>query len=182
VTVGVGPIEDLLYIHGDAAVDLLVDHARREPALARALAPPPFGYCGGLRSVADARYITMGGAAVALVSAVATGSGTPIPHVTAPERYLPLSQVHVLAGHLPDGPLTTIESSPLRQGGYVIVVGDTGAGGYFPALGLYGLYRVSGNHAFRTCTDFSGTSPQRVTTGITTVRGLRTIFAKALAR
>jgi hypothetical protein len=38
MTVGVGPIEDLLYTHGDATVDLLVDHARREPALARALA------------------------------------------------------------------------------------------------------------------------------------------------
>ena len=38
LTVGVGPIEDLLYTHGDDIVDQLVDHARRVPALARALA------------------------------------------------------------------------------------------------------------------------------------------------
>jgi hypothetical protein len=38
VIVAAGPIEDLLYTHGDATVDLLVDHARREPALAHALA------------------------------------------------------------------------------------------------------------------------------------------------
>ena len=38
VTVGVGPVEDLLYSHGDDIVDVLVDQARRNPALARALA------------------------------------------------------------------------------------------------------------------------------------------------
>ena len=37
VTVGVGPVEDLLYTHGDDVLDELVDHARRVPAFARAL-------------------------------------------------------------------------------------------------------------------------------------------------
>ena len=35
--VGIGPTEDLLYVHGDEIVDLLVEQAKREPALARAL-------------------------------------------------------------------------------------------------------------------------------------------------
>jgi hypothetical protein len=35
--VGIGPIEDLIHCHGDAVVDLLVERARRIPALARTL-------------------------------------------------------------------------------------------------------------------------------------------------
>ncbi len=35
--VGVGPIESLLYEHGEDVVDMLVDRSRREPAVARAL-------------------------------------------------------------------------------------------------------------------------------------------------
>lgn len=141
--------------------------------------PPPFGYCGGLRSVADARYIVAGGAAVALVSAVISGPGSPIRHVKV-VRTMPVSDVRLLAGHLPDGPLTDIDSSPLATGRYLIVVGDTGRGGYFPALGFYGVYAIAGAHAYRTCYDFSGKPAHLVRVGITTIDGLSRIFAKAL--
>jgi hypothetical protein len=74
--------------------------------------PPPFGYCSGLRTTDDARYIT--------------------------------------------------------------------SGGYFAALGNYGVYAIHGHHAYRTCNDFSGNPPHLVRHGITTVRGLTRLFSRAL--
>jgi hypothetical protein len=37
MAVGIGPVESLIYEHGDSVVDSLLDRARRSPPLARAL-------------------------------------------------------------------------------------------------------------------------------------------------
>ena len=142
--------------------------------------PPPFGYCGGLRSVSDARYIVRAGAGVALVQAEVADDPTPIPGVNPAEQSNPLRHVRTLAGTLPDGPLSAIDAPPLPRRRYLILVGDTGRGGYFAAFGDYGIYTIHGHNAYRACNDFSGDPGHLVREGVTSVRGLTHLFSRAL--
>lgn len=151
------------------------------PTVAPSSPPPPFGYCGGIRTISDAQYITTRGEAVALVRAVVSGPPRPIPHVSRVEERNPLAHVRVLAGSLPNGPLTAIDSSPLRQRRYLVVVGDTGVGDYFAASGEYGTYAIHGHRAYRTCYDPNSGATHLVRSGITSVSGLTRLFARALA-
>jgi hypothetical protein len=117
---------------------------------------------------------------VALVQADVAGPAAPIPDVNPAEQRNPLAHVRVLAGSLPDGPLSVIDGSPLLQRRYLLLVGDTGVGDYFVSLGIYGTYTVHGHHAYRTCNDFNGRPPHPVRHGVTTIRGLTRLFGRAL--
>src|SRR4051812_26860044 len=144
--------------------------------------PPPFGYCGGLNSVVDARYLTTRGQAVALVTATITGPGQPDPAIPV-ERQLPVSHVHVLAGHVPGGSWRSVDYQLVKPGRYLILVGGLTSAHHYPALGAYGIFAIKGGHAYRTCYPFTTMPPRphRVTNGITTISGLTRLFAAALA-
>lgn len=175
-----GPSPAGSHVHAGAA--RLAQHSVRAhpPTVVPSPPPPPFGYCGGLETTSAARYVTSRGGAVALVQAEVDAAPTPIPHVSPVEQRNPLAHVRVLAGSLPDGPLSEIDSTPLRQRRYLLLVGDTGYGGYFTALGEYGTYAIHGHHAYRTCYDDSSGASHLVRRGITSVRGLTRLFARAL--
>ena len=156
----------------------------RAPAVEARTAPPPhsspfappFGYCGGLRTISDARYIVSSGLAVALVRATLSGRGRRIVRGTRATR---VNRVTLLAGRLTNGPVTKIDTIGLHAGRYVLLIGG-GRGDYYVAAGLYGTFRPRGSHAYRVCNDFDGKPDHLVRSGITTISGLTRLFAHAL--
>lgn len=140
--------------------------------------PPPFGYCGGLRTVADAQWIVRGGAAVAFVEADVAGPPVRIPHVTGAVANV-VTHVHVLAGRLPRPVPPTFETPGLPAGSYLLLLGYL-SGTYFVAFGMYGAYELAGGHGYRLCYAFDRRGRRHVRTGITRVADLTHLFASAL--
>jgi hypothetical protein len=151
--------------------------AEQEPTVHSSPFAPPFGYCGGLHSVADTGYIVNSGFAVAFVRTTVSARGRPEAGGDTAGR---VSHTTLLAGKLPGGRPTRVETPDLRPGRYLLLLGYHGA--YYVAAGLYGSFRREGRHAYRLCYDFHDPHQQLVRTGVTTVSGLTRLFARGLRR
>jgi hypothetical protein len=150
--------------------------ARQEPTVHSSPGAPPFGYCGGLRSVTDTDSIVDSGLAVGFVRATVSAHGTPEAGATRASR---VSHVTLLAGRLPGGRPARIDTIDLRPGRYLLLVGYARAT-YYVAAGLYGTFRAEGDHGFRLCSDYRSPHEHLVRTGVTTISGLTRLFARSL--
>jgi hypothetical protein len=99
--------------------------------------PPPeaWGYCGNIRSEADARSLVGGGEATALVEAHAAGAA--------------ILSYRVLAGRATG--LQTLNNLTVPPGRYLLLLGGAAPTDYYAALGYYGVYRIAGAHAYQLC-------------------------------
>jgi hypothetical protein len=108
-----------------------------QPAPVPAPSPPPeaWGYCGNIRSEADARSLVMSGEATALVEAHAAGTA--------------ILSYRVLAGRAAG--LQTLNNLTVPPGRYLLLLGGATSPDYYAAFGYYGVYRIVGAHSYQLC-------------------------------